>query len=97
MPLEADTHRYAANGKLQAYRSQDHGQSWSPAGQSMPETPAYVGVLRDALVVDALEPAGVYFGTNMGELFYSTDAGDTWGQQPGLSPRITCVKSWVQE
>jgi photosystem II stability/assembly factor-like uncharacterized protein len=96
VPLEADTHRYAADGRLRVYRSRDGGGSWQPSDRGLPEEPEYVGVLRDSLAADTLEPAGVYFGTDMGSLYYSTDSGETWGALPGNYPRITCVKTWVR-
>jgi hypothetical protein len=54
-------------------------------------------VLRDAMAVDNCEPAGVYFGTSMGEMFFSPDAGESWDRLPGQFPRITSVKTWVRE
>jgi hypothetical protein len=64
-------------------------------GKGLPEDPEYVGVLRDAMAVDQLDPAGVYFGTTMGEVFYSPDEGESWNQLPGHLPRITHVKTLV--
>jgi hypothetical protein len=54
-------------------------------------------VLRDALDVDRLDPAGICFGTSMGEVFYSADAGEHWTRLPGQFPRITSIKTWVRE
>jgi hypothetical protein len=36
------------------------------------------GVLRQAMAIDGLQPAGVYFGTNTGHLYASADEGDEW-------------------
>jgi photosystem II stability/assembly factor-like uncharacterized protein len=97
IPLESDMQRHVKDGKLRVYRSQDGGESWSPTGQGLPEQPHYVGVLRDAMAVDSLNPAGIYFGTSMGEVFYSPDGGESWDRLPGQFPRITSVKAWVRE
>jgi photosystem II stability/assembly factor-like uncharacterized protein len=97
IPLESDMQRHVKDGKLQVYRSRDRGESWSPVSQGLPEQPHYVGVLRDALAVDSLDPAGIYFGTSMGEVFYSSDGGETWDRLPGQFPRITYIKAWVRE
>jgi hypothetical protein len=97
IPLESDMQRHVKDGKLRVYRSQDGGESWAPTGQGLPEQPHYVGVLRDALAVDTLEPAGIYFGTSMGEVFYSPDGGESWDRLPGQFPRITSIKTWVRE
>jgi hypothetical protein len=49
------------------------------------------------MAVDSLDTPGIYFGTTMGELFYSPDAGDNWHQLPAQLPRITTVKTWVTD
>jgi hypothetical protein len=35
-------------------------------------------VLRDAMAVDSLESCGIYFGTTGGQVYASSDSGDTW-------------------
>jgi len=97
IPRESDMQRHVKEGLLRVYRSRDGGANWSPTGQGLPDQPHYVGVLRDSLAVDALEPAGVYFGTSMGEVFYSPDAGENWERLPGQFPRITSIKTWVHD
>jgi photosystem II stability/assembly factor-like uncharacterized protein len=37
-----------------------------------------VNVLRDAMAVDSLDECGVYFGTTGGQVYASTDGGDSW-------------------
>jgi hypothetical protein len=37
-----------------------------------------VNVLRDAMAVDSLQNCGVYFGTTGGQVYVSSDAGDSW-------------------
>ena len=36
--------------------------------------------------------SGVYFGTTMGEVFASPDAGESWARLPATLPRVTTVK-----
>lgn len=96
VPLESDMQRHVKEGRLRVYRSRDRGTSWEPTDHGLPDQPHYVGVLRDALAVDALDPAGIYFGTSMGEVFYSPNAGESWTRLPGQFPRITCIKTWVR-
>jgi hypothetical protein len=96
MPLESDQQRVMKEGKLQLYRSRKGSSTWEAVGKGLPDEPEYVGVLRDAMAVDPLEPAGVYFGTTMGEVFYSPDEGESWAQLPGQLPRITHVKTMVR-
>jgi hypothetical protein len=35
-------------------------------------------VLRDAMAVDRLDSCGIYFGTTGGQVYCSSDSGDTW-------------------
>jgi photosystem II stability/assembly factor-like uncharacterized protein len=97
IPLESDYFRHVKDGKLRVYRSTDRGATWAESSRGLPEQAHYVGVLRDGLAVDTLEPAGVYFGTTMGEVYYSADAGESWSKLPGHFPRITMLKAWVRE
>ena len=59
----------------------------------MPQDGAYETVLRDALAVDGLTPAGVYFGTRSGKLFASADEGDRWAMVADGLPPIISVKT----
>jgi hypothetical protein len=95
IPMESDMERFMKDGKLRVYRSRDRGASWQSSSAGLPEQPVYAGVLRDAMAVDALDQAGIYFGTSMGDLFYSRDSGESWDQLPGQFPRITTVKAWT--
>jgi photosystem II stability/assembly factor-like uncharacterized protein len=95
VPLESDQQRVARDGKLQVYRAAPGSTRWEPVGTGLPDEPQYVGVLRDAMTVDPLDPHGVYFGTTMGEIFYSADQGEHWDRLPGQFPRITTLKTCV--
>jgi hypothetical protein len=95
VPLEADTFRCTPEGKLRVYRTRDAGASWQPLTNGLPQEDAYETVLRDALAVDPLGPAGVYFGTRSGKLFASADEGDSWRELAGGLPPIVSVKTAV--
>jgi hypothetical protein len=41
---------------------------------------------------DAREPAGIYFGTNTGSVFASTDEGDAWREIARHLPTILAVE-----
>jgi hypothetical protein len=97
IPLMPDMMRAVPDGRLAVYRSQDKGGSWAPVSQGLPEEPQYVGVLRDAMAVDPLDPAGIYFGTSMGGVYHSADGGEHWARLPGQFARITSVKTWMTE
>jgi len=54
-------------------------QQWALAGfQGLPQAGAYANVMRMAMTVDTLDPAGVYVGTQGGQILASRDAGDRW-------------------
>lgn len=95
MPLQSDEQRFVANGALKVFRSRDSGRTWRALSKGLPKDPHFVGVLRDAMAADPLDPAGVYLGTTSGELYASADSGENWQRLPGNLPRITTVKAWV--
>jgi photosystem II stability/assembly factor-like uncharacterized protein len=79
IPLNgADRGRYMPDGSAAVWRTHDGGDSWIRSGEGLPQRDAYVGVLREAMAVDGLDPVGVYFGTSTGQLFGSADEGRTW-------------------
>jgi photosystem II stability/assembly factor-like uncharacterized protein len=94
-PLVDNEGRVMKDGKLRIYRSTNSGNSWNALENGFPREPQYVGVLRDALSADVLDPGGVYFGTSMGEVFASNNAGDSWQRLPGSFPRVEVVKAAV--
>lgn len=96
-PLKGDEHRFFTDGKAAIYRSRDGAKSWQATTKGLPSDPYFAGVLRDAMAVDPLSPTGVYFGTTMGDVFHSADAGDTWRQLPGRLPRVHTVRTVVVE
>jgi hypothetical protein len=60
------------------YRSKSGGNDWEPLTKGLPQKDCYVNVLRDAMAVDKLDACGVYFGTTGGQVYVSSDAGDSW-------------------
>ena len=42
-----------------------------------------------------LDPAGLYFGTRTGQLFASSDEGDSWQALAEWLPPVVCVKAAV--
>ena len=60
------------------YRSKTGGNEWEPLTKGLPQENCYVNVLRDAMCVDQLDPCGIYFGTNGGQVYGSSNGGDTW-------------------
>jgi len=78
VPIHSDSEHYPPEGKLRVYRSRTGGDEWEPLTRGLPQRDCYVNVLRDAMTVDSLDPCGVYFGTTGGQVYGSSDAGDSW-------------------
>jgi hypothetical protein len=95
VPLEADAFRCTPEGKLRVYRTRNAGQQWEPLTNGLPQQDAYECVLRDAMAVDPLGPAGVYFGTRSGKLFASPDEGENLSEIADGLPPIVAVKTAV--
>jgi photosystem II stability/assembly factor-like uncharacterized protein len=96
-PLESDEHRMPVDGALRVFRSGDGAASWQALAAGLPQTRAYMGVLRGALDVDALDPCGVYFGTTAGTVHFSADGGDSWRTLPCTLPRVLSVSAFVEQ
>src|SRR6266478_537096 len=95
VPLESDGYRCTPEGKMRVYRTRNGGKSWEPLTNGLPQKNAHETVLRDALTVDALNPAGVYFGTRSGKLYASPDGGAAWKLVSDGLPQVLCVRAAV--
>ena len=93
VPLESDQFRCVPEGKLRVYRTRDAGKRWNPMTKGLPQKQAYETILRDAMAVDSLDPAGVYFGTRSGKLFGSADEGKSWSTLRDGLPPVVAVKA----
>jgi photosystem II stability/assembly factor-like uncharacterized protein len=91
VPLEG-MGRFMPEGKAAIWRTRDAGDSWERLDKGLPQEHAFTGVLREGLAVDALEPAGIYFGTNTGQIFGSRDEGETWSQIVEYLPPIMSIE-----
>lgn len=78
IPITSDSEHFPPEGRLRVYRSRTGGDAWEPLTRGLPQQDCYVNVLRDALAVDSLDPCGLYFGTTGGQVYASSDAGDSW-------------------
>lgn len=78
VPIKSDSEHFPPDGKLRVYRSRTGGNEWEALTNGLPQQDCYVNVLRDAMAVDSLDQCGVYFGTTGGQVYASSDAGDSW-------------------
>ena len=78
VPIKSDSEHYPPDGQLRVYRSRTGGQQWEALTNGLPQQDCYVNVLREAMAVDGLDACGVYFGTTGGQVYASTDEGNSW-------------------
>ena len=96
IPLtEPEMGRFMPDASAAVWRTHDGGDTWIRSGDGLPQHNAFVGVLREAMAVDRLDPAGVYFGTSTGQLYGSTDEGRTWRRLADNLPPIWSVEVMV--
>jgi photosystem II stability/assembly factor-like uncharacterized protein len=96
IPLNGDDKgRYMPDGHAAVWRSRDDGGTWTRLDSGLPQRDAYVGVLRDAMGMDRLDPAGIYFGTSTGQLFASSDEGGSWRLIADYLPAIWSIEAVV--
>ena len=92
VPITSDSQHFPPEGKLRVYRSRTGGNEWEPLTAGLPQSNCYVNVLRDAMDVDSLDSAGVYFGTTGGQVYASADGGDTWSAIVHDLPSVLSVE-----
>jgi photosystem II stability/assembly factor-like uncharacterized protein len=93
---ESDEFRMSVDGQFAVWRSRDDGESWQRLTEGLPQN-AHLVVLREAMATDSLEKAGVYAGTNTGQLFYSRNEGDSWELLADFLPPIQSVETALVE
>ena len=97
IPLESDMFRCTPEGKLRVYHTTNAGKKWKPLTKGLPQEQAFETVLRDAMSVDGLDPAGVYFGTRSGKVFASNSEGRKWEMiTEGLPPVVSVKTAYVE-
>ncbi len=92
VPIKSDAEHYPPEGRLRVFRSRTGGGEWQPLTEGLPQQDCYVNVLRDAMSVDSLEPAGVYVGTTGGQVYASSNAGDSWAPIVRDLPAVLSVE-----
>ena len=93
LPLESDEFRCTPAGRCIVWRTTDAGASWEPLTTGLPQHDAHMTVLRDGFTTDGQQPAGLYFGTRGGEVYGSTDDGDSWRLLANHLPPVLSVRA----
>jgi photosystem II stability/assembly factor-like uncharacterized protein len=92
VPLDPGHGRTMPEGKAAVWRTRDAGESWQRLDRGLPPNDAYVGVLREAMATDAYDSPGLYVGTSTGQVFASTDEGESWSEIASYLPPISSVE-----
>lgn len=93
VPLNSDiAGRFPPDAAAAVWKSSDGGASWAAKRDGLPQEGCFFTVLRQAMAVDAGEPAGVYFGTNSGSVFASLDEGESWEEIARHLPTVLAVE-----
>lgn len=95
IPLQADASRTMIGGAAAVWRTRDGGETWERMSEGLPQSGAYLTVLREAMATDTLPDAGIYFGTSTGQVFGSRDGGDSWQLIAEFLPPISGVEAAV--
>jgi len=93
IPIDSAEERFVPKARLRVARSRDGGRSWKLLTKGLPQSEAFVLVLREAMTSDDRDPAGVYFGTSTGALYYTRDGGDSWHVLSAHLPPIYSVSA----
>jgi len=92
VPIKSDSEHFPPDGKLRVYRSRTGGNDWEALTAGLPQENCYVNVLRDAMAVDDCDPCGIYFGTTGGQVYASSDNGDSWAAIVRDLPAVLSVE-----
>jgi len=90
--LDGGHGRTMPDGKAAVWRTRDAGGTWERLSDGLPQRDAYLGILREGMATDTLDEPGVYVGTSTGQLFASTDGGDSWTEIASYLPPINSVE-----
>ncbi len=95
LPLVGAEMRATPKGCLAVYRSTSAGRTWQKQTRGLPTRNAHLTILREAMTTDTCDPAGIYFGTETGQVFYSRDEGRQWHLLADFLPPILSVEAAV--
>jgi len=92
-PMDGSTvwPRTSIAGKPAVFVTRNGGKSWQRQDQGMPREQAWFTVYRQAMCADAEKKVGVYFGTTQGEVWASTNEGESWKCVAKNLPQVLAI------
>lgn len=95
LPLNGDADgRFPPDASAAVWKSTDGGETWAAKRDGLPQGSCFFTVLRQSMATDA--EAGLYFGTNSGSVFASSDEGENWIEIARHLPTILSVETLSQ-
>ena len=94
LAFEEDNFRVVRN-QFAVWRTMDAGKTWQQLANGLPGPNDYQSVYREGLDTDGLQPEGVYVGTSNGQVYGSSDLGESWQRLPGTLPPILSLTAGV--
>jgi hypothetical protein len=89
IPLKADVDRVTPEGSVRVFETRDGGASWIGRTGGLPQSHAYLTILRLAFDrVTSGSALELYFGATSGEVFGSPDGGATWSSVIAQLPPV---------
>ncbi|MDA1234456.1 MAG: exo-alpha-sialidase [Acidobacteria bacterium] len=95
VPIQSPEYRCNLDGALAVGRTRDGGKTWELLRKGLPQENTHLSILREAMDADAHKPAGVYFGTAGGQVYYSRNGGDSWQALAEHLPPVYSVSASV--
>jgi photosystem II stability/assembly factor-like uncharacterized protein len=92
VPLDPGHGRTMPDGHAAVWRTRDAGSSWQRLDKGLPHDDAYLGVLRAGMAIDREDTPGLYVGTSTGQVYASTDEGESWSEIAAYLPAISSVE-----
>ena len=83
--------RTSIDGKPAVYVTRNGGKTWQRQDKGMPKSQAWFTVYRQAMCADAEKKVGLYFGNTQGEVWASTNEGESWKCIAKNLPQILAV------
>ncbi len=91
VPIASDWQRIPPDAQLQVARTDDAGATWRSLTSGLPHS--WTNVLRDAAGTDTADEPGFYLGTRNGEVYVSTDDGESFRLVASQLPDVLCVRA----
>ncbi|MGO9595437.1 MAG: WD40/YVTN/BNR-like repeat-containing protein, partial [Steroidobacteraceae bacterium] len=95
LPMDGTTvwPRTSVGGRPAIYQTRNGGKSWQRRDRGLPRARAWFTVLRQAMCSDGQPRPGLYFGTTGGEVWASTNAGESWRCLAARLPEIYAISA----